>query len=172
MDEKKKQGVSLIKLLAVGSTDKLRALLDRYGAQSSGSYDDLAKSLSNLYLKTPDKVSLEKEIVSIHPHRDLILKYSNKPEKAERVEAIEDLQVMTKSPEAEIKEEKANCAGGCPMASQMKSNASGGDSTSDIVGKILESQKMQSNRQMFITVSVVAMAGVALYLGYKHMKRA
>lgn len=172
MEQKKKEAISLLRLLAEGSTQKVRSLLSRYGAKSSGSYNELAASLADLYKRVPDKVTLEKEIVAMHPHKDLILRYNNKPEKKEAVEAIENLQVMT-NPEtkevkmAETKEVKSNCSGCKSGCDSSKMSSAEGDSTSDIVGQILKAQQAQSRQHMIINGVIIGTITVGLLAYFK-----
>ena len=69
----KKQRVSLLGVIANGSTGDARRLLKKYNEPDAVNHKDLAMKLSKLYAKTDDKIQLEKEIAEIHPHKEFIL---------------------------------------------------------------------------------------------------
>jgi len=70
-----KQEITLMTLLANESTSDSRKLLKKYGRSDANDHKDLEIKLAELYTATPDKVQLEKELASIHPHKNWILKY-------------------------------------------------------------------------------------------------
>lgn len=174
MEPKKRQAISLLRLLAQGSTDKVRELLSRYGAKSSGSYDELAASLADVYKRVPDKVTFEKEIVAMHPHKDFILRYNNTPVKQESKEAIENLQVMTKPEtievkETEVKEKKENCSG-CGGGCGGKMSNAEGNSTSEILGHILRGQQNESRNRTLISTGIFIAGVIGVIYFIKHHK--
>ena len=151
MKQNNKEAISLLKVLAQGSTDKARELLKSHGKGDAMNYADLEAKLAELYRTAPDKIEIEKEFVAIHPHTEFILKY-NQP-KPTIVESALPLDGE--------KEEKANCDGtSCPC----KSSAEG--------KKEVEIQKVEvpKNNLPIITIGMVAIVGIfALYL--HHNKR-
>jgi hypothetical protein len=70
---RKKQRVSLLGVIANGSTGDARRLLKKYNEPDAVNHKDLEMKLSRLYAKTDDKIKLEKEIAEIHPHKEFIL---------------------------------------------------------------------------------------------------
>lgn len=73
---KPKPTIPIMELLAYNSTVPSRKILKKYGKEDAKGYKDLQIRLENLYKETPDKIQLEKELVEIHPHKELILRYS------------------------------------------------------------------------------------------------
>ena len=59
---RKKQRVSLLGVIANGSTGDARRLLKKYNEPDAVNHKDLEMKLSRLYAKTDDKIKLEKEI--------------------------------------------------------------------------------------------------------------
>lgn len=70
---RRKQRVSLLGVIANGSTGDARRLLEKYNEPDAVNHKDLEMKLSKLYAKTDDKIKLEKEIAEIHPHKEFIL---------------------------------------------------------------------------------------------------
>lgn len=77
-DEKKKR-ITLLGVIANGSTSDARKLLKKYDQPDAKNHVDLEYKLTKLYYDAPDKLGIEKELAEIHPHKEFILKY-NKPE--------------------------------------------------------------------------------------------
>ena len=71
-----KQDITIMTLLAHEATSDARKLLKSYGEPDAKNHTDLEVKLSELYVKTPDKIALEKKLADIHPHKKFILKYS------------------------------------------------------------------------------------------------
>ena len=71
--QKKKQRMTLLEVVSIGSTGDARRLLKKYNEPDATNHKDLEYKLSKLYQKTDDKVKLEKEIAEIHPHKEFIL---------------------------------------------------------------------------------------------------
>jgi hypothetical protein len=80
-----KADITIMTLLAHEATSDARKLLKSYGVADAKSYDDLEVKLSELYVKTPDKIAFEKKLADIHPHKRFILKY-NQPKVVEEVD--------------------------------------------------------------------------------------
>ena len=70
----KRKDISLMTLLANEATGDSRKLLKKYGEKDAIDYQDLEGKLSQLYLKTDDKVKLEKDLADIHPHKKWLLR--------------------------------------------------------------------------------------------------
>jgi hypothetical protein len=70
-----RQDITLMTLLANESTSDSRKLLKKYGLKDADNHKDLEVKLAELYFANPDKIQIEKELASIHPHKDWILKY-------------------------------------------------------------------------------------------------
>lgn len=77
-NEKKKR-ITLLGVIANGSTSDARKLLKKYDLPDATNHEDLEYKLTKLYYETPDKLQIEKELAMIHPHKDFITKYI-KPE--------------------------------------------------------------------------------------------
>ena len=94
-------------LLAKESTSESRKLLKKYNKPDAKDCADLEVKLSQLYFETPDKLAFEKELVSIHPHKDWILKRT----KVEEVEkpVVEEV----KTPVVLDESKKSNADGEC-----------------------------------------------------------
>ena len=129
MEQKKREAYTLLRILAQGAPEKTRALLQKYGTLPANNYKELEAQLADLFIKVPDKITLQKEMVSIHPHRDFIMTYE-KPavkENPEPIEAIEPLEVQTDTKKdqagvemskgTEIKLNCDGCNGGCGKSS-------------------------------------------------------
>jgi hypothetical protein len=96
--QRKKQRVSLLGVIANGSTGDARRLLMKYGEPDATNHKDLEVKLSKLYAKTDDKIQLEKEIAELHPHKEFILQYlAPKPIVSEPEITIEEVEAKTKA---------------------------------------------------------------------------
>lgn len=71
-----KADITIMTLLAHEATSDARKLLKSYGEPDAKNHTDLEVKLSELYVKTPDKIALEKKLADIHPHKKFILKYN------------------------------------------------------------------------------------------------
>lgn len=70
--------ISLQELIAVNNTPKAKALIIRYGYEPAQNYDDL---IYKLYQLTRDyKEEALQDLANLHPHKDLILNYFQRPE--------------------------------------------------------------------------------------------
>lgn len=68
-----KKDVTLMGVLANGSTAQCRKVLAKYGEPDAINHEDLEYKMAQLYRKCDDKIALEKELAEIHPHKDFIL---------------------------------------------------------------------------------------------------
>ncbi len=141
-EQPKREAISLLRVLAQGSTDKARALIKAHGKGDAKDYADLEMKLAELYRTAPDKIEIEKEFVKIHPHTEFILKY-NQPEHPIKIEAVA------------TEEKKANCDGG--TCSCGKSSVEGKAEV-----KIDEMPKQNNNNILIASIAIVAV--FALYL--------
>ena len=147
-EQPKKEAISLLRVLAQGSTDKSRELVKAHGLGDAKSYSDLEEKLAQVYKNAPDKVEIEKEFVRIHPHTEFILKY-NQP-------APQIIEKIT--PIVGADEKKANCDG-CSL----KSAADGKNEIQ------IDKMPVQVNHTPMVIGAVAIVAVIALYL--HHNKR-
>ena len=96
----RKPDITLMTLLAYEATSDARKLLKKYNAKDARGYADLEQRLSELYVSTPDKVQLEKDLAAIHPHKKWLLK------------TIPPVEVKVETAEI-VPEEKSSNADGC-----------------------------------------------------------
>jgi hypothetical protein len=68
------QKISIQELIALNNTPKAKALVVKYGYKPARSYNDLIKKL--IILTREHREDALKELVEIHPHKELILNYS------------------------------------------------------------------------------------------------
>lgn len=73
--------ISIQELVAVNSTPKAKALIVRYGYEPAIDYDDLLYKL--LLFTKEHKEDALKELAEIHPDKELILNYFDKPSKCD-----------------------------------------------------------------------------------------
>jgi hypothetical protein len=97
----RKKRVTLLGVIANGSTSDARKLLMKYDEPDAKNHDDLEYRLTKLYQKAPDKIQFEKELSAIHPHKDFILKYNSPvPELTEIPKEVIDItKQMATNPE-------------------------------------------------------------------------
>ena len=69
-----KKDITLMGVLANGSTADARRLLKKYNEPDAVNHEDLEFKLTKIYKNADDKKILEKELAEIHPHKDFILK--------------------------------------------------------------------------------------------------
>jgi hypothetical protein len=69
-----KQNISLQELIAINNPSKAKALVVKYGYRPARSYNDLIQKL--FILTKEHREDGLKELVDIHPHKDLILHYA------------------------------------------------------------------------------------------------
>jgi hypothetical protein len=69
-----KENISLQELIAINNPSKAKALVVKYGYRPARSYNDL---IQKLFLITKEhREDALKDLVDIHPHKDLILHYA------------------------------------------------------------------------------------------------
>jgi hypothetical protein len=116
--EKSSQYKTLLSVLANGSTDSARILLKKHSGQDAKSIQDLEEKLAKLYIASDDKLELEKEFASIHPHKDFILKYTKpveeKPLKREHERIPVELQEEGIKTSHDGFQKKSNAEGHAP----------------------------------------------------------
>ncbi len=164
--DKNKEAISLLQLLAMGSTGPAQQLLKKYGQSPAKSPQDLANKLADLYKRSPDKVAMEEEFVSIHPHKRFILKYTKAAPINNGTEMVQPIEVMTeKAPTTvEKKEEVKSSCEGCPgSCGKSSAEGKGAEAVSvDTINKIVS-----SNNTKFIVGTIGAIAVLGLLLHYK-----
>jgi hypothetical protein len=69
-----KQNISLQELIAINNPSKAKALVIKYGYRPARSYNDLIQKLFRLTKEHREDAL--KDLVEIHPHKDLILHYA------------------------------------------------------------------------------------------------
>jgi len=116
---KYKKRVTLLGVIANGSTADARKLLQKYKQPDALNHKDLEYKLTKLYQSEDDKLALEKDLAEIHPHKEFILKY-NQPKVDEIIK--EPLPV-----EETTMEEKSSstCSCGNPNCPNNNSNYCG-----------------------------------------------
>lgn len=109
-----RQDITLMTLLANESTSDSRKLLKKYGRPDAKNHKDLEIKLAELYFATPDKIQIEKELASIHPHKDWIVKYFPENTKLVELGPTEAEEI----PKTENKSQAdGSCACGCGSGS-------------------------------------------------------
>jgi len=69
-----KENISLQELIAINNTSKAKALVVKYGYRPARNYNDLIQKLFRLTKEHREDAL--KDLVDIHPHKDLILNYA------------------------------------------------------------------------------------------------
>ena len=102
---KHKKGEFLMSVLSNGSTDKALKLLKDKTGETAQNEKDLEYKLSKMYINSTDKVEIEKQLATIHPHKDFILKYLapkiETPTESPKVEEVKHIQEVKKMASAE-----------------------------------------------------------------------
>lgn len=93
-----KPEITLMTLLAYESTEDAQKLLQKYKKPKAKNFADLEVKLGELYVSADDKLKLEKEMASIHPHKKWLM------ERTEPVVKVESKKVEVVA--EPIKEEK------------------------------------------------------------------
>jgi len=141
---KPKPTIPIMELLAYNSSVPARRILKKYGKDDATGFKDLQIRLENLYKEVQDKVELEKQLVEIHPHKDLILKYLSPTPPV-------DTKIIVKEPTSAC-EGNPNC--GC---NKKMSNAEGLVVPSELI-------KTGVNTDLLISsVAIVAIVGLVIY---------
>ena len=107
--KKGKLDITLMTVLANEATAKSRKLLKQYGEDDAKDYNDLEVKLAELYFKTPDKVKLEKELASIHPHKNWILKNTEPIVKKEEITIVEPIEKKSNMDDNDCPTSKTPC---------------------------------------------------------------
>lgn len=86
----KKPEITLMTLLAYEATEDAQKLLQKYKKPKAKNFADLEVKLGELYVSVEDKLKLEKEMASIHPHKKWLMERSEPVVKVEekKVEAV------------------------------------------------------------------------------------
>jgi|TARA_R110000744_G_scaffold232318_1_gene350376 hypothetical protein len=71
---KKKQDITLMTILANEATKESDELLKSYNKPKATGHTDLEDKLAQLYFELDDKLSLEKKMAEIHPHKNWIVR--------------------------------------------------------------------------------------------------
>jgi hypothetical protein len=84
--------ITIMGLLANGSTDEARALLKKYGYPDAKNRSDLELQLAKLYKDADDKRQVEKDFAQIHPHKEFISRYIfSAPKETIAVQTVEEI---------------------------------------------------------------------------------
>ena len=142
-----RQDITLMTLLANESTSDSRKLLKKYGWQDATNHKDLEVKLAELYFATPDKIQIEKELASIHPHKDWILKYY-----PQKIEVVKEEPMMVEETLTKI-ENNSQADGGCGCGGSSNFDAS----TPNI-------QKSLSPIDYVAILGVVGIIGLSFYV--------
>jgi hypothetical protein len=142
-----RQDITLMTLLANESTSDSRKLLKKYGKQDASNHKDLEVKLAELYFANPDKIQIEKELASIHPHKDWILKYY-----PQNIEVVKEEPIV----EATISkiENNSQADGGCGCGGSSNFDAT---STQNI-------QKSLSPIDYVAILGVIGIIGLSFYV--------
>lgn len=139
--------------------------------EDATSHSDLETKLAQLYFGSTSKIDLEKKLAAIHPHRDFILKYADKPVKSDTAEKfpagsiplapqylkpIDHGEIVIQQDLSKPSEGKA-CACGC-QKKQGFMNADGGNTAPQINVTAIAITTM---------ISAVAIFGIAMYFKHK-----
>ena len=153
----------LLSLLSVEATTGSRKLLSKYGKPDAKNHRDLETKLAELFYSCDDKKALEKELCEIHPHRNFILTYVEKPVVKETKIEAPNGALMTPDNIKEIlreyissnSENFSNCAGN-PNCNCGSSSFSGGP------GQMAPSTVNHTHVLMGV-LGVVAIVGLLVY---------
>ena len=130
--DKLKKHISIMTVLANCKTGDSRRLLAEYKIPEAINHEDLEYKLSKLYKEAEDKVTLEKKIAELHPHKDFILKYCapkvvEQPQQpiVEQALPIDPQNDTVVKAEKIIVEPSSNFSSSCACGSCQKSNFEG-----------------------------------------------
>lgn len=163
MDQRRKKIDGLLSLLSVEATRECRDILKKYGKPDAKNHRDLENKLADLFYTCDDKKALEKEFCEIHPHRQFILRYVEKPaEKQTKIEAPNGV-FMTQDNIKEILREYissnsdnfSNCAGN-PNCNCGASSFTGNQGVST-------SSPINNTHMLMGVLGVVAIVGLLVY---------
>ena len=154
----RKKRITLLGVIANGSTSEARKLLKKYDEQDAVNHEDLEFKLTKLYSKAPDKIELEKELANIHPHKEFIMKY-NSP-KTELTEIPADVIAKTKSMAINPEQySTSNMCGSCGSSFGGISNACG-CSVSNATGTTSTNKTESQSSSLNSGILVMGMLGI------------
>lgn len=163
MEKRREKIDGLLSLLSVDATAGSRNILKKYGKPDAKNHRDLESKLAELFYSCDDKKALEKELCDIHPHKQFILRYVEKPEeKKTKIEAPNGA-VMTPDNIKEIlreyissnSENFSNCAGN-PNCNCGSSSFTGGQGT-------MAPSSINHTHVLMGVLGVVAIVGLLVY---------
>lgn len=163
MEKRREKIDGLLSLLSVEATAGSRNLLKKHGKPDAKNYKDLESKLAELFYSCDDKKAIEKELCDIHPHKQFILRYVEKPaEKTTKIEAPNGA-VMTPDNIKEIlreyissnSENFSNCAGN-PNCNCGSSSFLGGSGT-------MAPSPINNTHMLMGVLGVVAIVGLLVY---------
>lgn len=163
MDQRRKKIDGLLSLLSVEATRESRDLLIKHGKPDAKNYKDLESKLAELFHSCDDKKALEKELCEIHPHRQFILRYVEKPAPKETKIEAPNGALLTPDNIKEILREYissnsdnfSNCAGN-PNCNCGSSSFTGGPSSSGTT-------PINNTHMLMGVLGVVAIVGLLVY---------
>lgn len=79
----RKQEITLMTVLANEAAKESANVLAKYNKPKAKNHEDLEVKLAELYFEQPDKISIEKELAEIHPHKKWLVKSLNLVKKDE-----------------------------------------------------------------------------------------
>lgn len=94
-NNKKTEYKTLLSALAYGSPDDSQKLVIKYGGDKAKNYEDLEYKLAQIYANSPDKIEIERQFASIHPHSKFILKYLSPKKVDQPLEPIIEKKIVT-----------------------------------------------------------------------------
>lgn len=147
----KKRDITLMTILAYESTNGAQKLLKKYNKPAGKDYADLEVKLADLYFNVPDKVQLEKEMASIHPHKNWIL---------ENVEPLVKIEKKEIEVEAKVDEKTAKEIEELKKLLQEKEESKKFDDMKNEMKKALQEELDRSNKN---TSSQNTMSGNPFY---------
>ena len=171
-----KQDISMLALMSNQNTHGCRKYLKKIGKDDCKNHLDLELSLAEVYKAAPDKLVVEKEFASLHPHKDFILKHlapTPTPEETIIIENPDEVAAAEQSKQNIVDENFHNCCGGvssadgscnCRSCQEKKSNSCGSGYSSFSGAE--ENKKAEKNIDITIIglVSVVALFGMVIIM--------
>lgn len=161
---KKIKGSSLLPLIVDQNEGEARQLLKKYDQPQPKDPEEVAYKLAELYTKTTDKKTLEKEFAEIHPHRKFILdRLAPKPE----VKVPETpSEVNQKNREFIMADANrfSNCAGNsnCPCSAKFSNACGCGSSSFDAKRPEYSVQKSGSDESRHIQTTLMLIGTITL----------
>lgn len=163
METRRKKIDGLLSLLSVEATKDSRDLLKKHGKPDAKNYKDLESKLAELFQSCEDKKAFEKELCEIHPHKQFILRYVEKPTPKEtKIEAPNGLAITQDNIKEILREyissnseNFSNCAGNpnCNCGSSSFTGGPGGQAPTPINNTVM----------LMGVLGVVAIVGLLVY---------